>query len=296
MAEFTQEELEAEAATADTAEAPPVARDEQGRFAPAEIEDEQEEAPAAAPERTQRMVPHGALHAEREARKADRAELAAAREQLDQLKALRDRIAATRAAPVEPEAPQAEPEDPTGINHLKTRLSQLEGGFRERQTQEADQGVAQQESQILYSGLMQSEAAFRAQTPDYDQAATHLAQARARQLQMMGFQPHEVQQTIADEVLQITRAAIEQGREPAELAYQWAQTYGYSPQAKQEQAVNPMLAAIAQGQKNSRSLANGRGGATASDVNANAVAAMNDAEFEALYATAEGRRLLDAMG
>lgn len=295
MAEFTQEELEAEAATADTVEAPPVARDDQGRFAPAEIEEE-ERPVEQVQERTQKMVPHAALHAEREARKADRAELVAAREQLSQLQAIRDRIAAARAAPVEPEAPQAEPEDPTGIKHLQSRLSQLEGGFRERQTQEADQGVAQQESQILYSGLMQSEAAFRAQTPDYDAAATHLAQSRARQLQMMGFQPHEVQQTIADEVLQITRAAIEQGREPAELAYQWAQTYGYSPQAKQEQAVNPMLAAIAQGQKNSRSLSNGRGGTSASDVNANAVAAMNDAEFEALYKTPEGRRLLDAMG
>ena len=297
MADFTEEELAAEAATFDTQEAELVAsapaRDEHGRFAAAE--QLEEPAPQQQQERS-KTVPHAALHAEREGHKATRAELAAAREQLGQLQAMRERIAANRAAPAQEQvvAPKDGEEDPNGLNYLKAKVAELDGGFRDRDAREQEHGVVQQENGVLYGNLMQSEAAFRAKTPDYDAAASHLANARASQLQMMGLQPHEVQQTLAEEVLEITRAAIQQGREPAELAYEWAKTYGYAPQGAQP-AIHPTLAAIASGQK-SRSLSSGRGAAPAGDVNAQAVAAMDENEFMALYNTPEGRKLIDAMG
>lgn len=294
MAEFTEDELAAEAATADTVESAPVARDEQGRFAP--VEQIEADPVEEAPHQQQRTVPHAALHAEREGHKATKAELLAARERLSQIDALRDRLAASRATPEPQQAPVQQDDDPSGLKHLQERLAGVEATQRQRVEQEQDMGIAQQERQTLFTGLSQSEAAFRTQTPDYDQAAQHLAQARIRQLQMMGLDHADIQQTLADEVLEITRAAIQQGREPAEVAYQWAQTYGYAPQAQQQQAVNPMLAAIAQGQKQSRSLANARGGASASEVNANAAGAMSEDDFVALYSTPEGRKLIDAMG
>lgn len=326
MAEFTQEELEAEAAgfeevaqqeaqdgreQAEQAEAETVERerDEQGRFAPTAKEvlenaKEQEET-----RERPKTVPHGALHAEREGHKATRAELQQAKDQLSQLQALRDRIAAARAeqpAAVDVGAPQegadAKGDDPAALRHLANRLQQTEARLHERDTREQEYGVAQQENQVLHSSLMQSEAAFRATTPDYNDAAQHLAQARANQLQLMGMSQHEVMETLSAEVMEITRAAIEQGRDPAEVAYQWAKTYGYQPQggnaapAQKQQEANPMLAAIANGQKQSRSLNNARGGSSSAEVNANSIANMSEEEFGRLYDSPEGRKLLASIG
>jgi len=316
MVDFTQEELEAEAVTADdivpaTEEQGGQPRDESGRFAPT-AEDVGEAIEHAAQQQQQRRtVPHAALHAEREGHKATKTQLAAAQAQLQQLAELRARLSAqpAAAAPVAPAAPQApaaegaQPapqDDPNGIKHLTERMAQFEQQNRQFQAQQAEQGIASQEQTVLHNQLIQSEQEFRAATPDYDQASQHLIQARARQLTLMGLGPVEVQQHLADEVLEITRAAIEQGRSPAEVAYEWAQTYGYQSQqaapAQQPQAPNPMLAAIAQGQKQNRTLATGRGAAGADQINADAIARMDEGEFQRLYNTPQGRALIDSLG
>jgi len=313
MVDFTQEELEAEAVTADDAAPPPAAdrpRDEAGRFAPTADDIDQAVEHDAPQQQQRRTVPHAALHAEREGHKATKGQLAAAQAQLAQLAELRARLSAQPATPAALQTPpppaasqqQADApaapvgDDPHGIRHLTERINQFEQRDRQQQTQQAEQGIASQEQTVLHNQLIQSEQEFRAATPDYDQAAQHLATARSRQLAMMGLGPVEVQQTLANEVLEITRAAIEQGRSPAEVAYDWAQTYGYQPQQAQQQQPNPMLAAIAQGQRQSRTLANGRGGAGVDQVNADAIARMTEAEFDRLYATPEGKALIDAMG
>lgn len=302
MAEFTAEELEAEAAGLDPVEPTQEqqearARDEQGRFAPAE--------PQAEPEQRTRTVPHQALHQEREAHKQTRAQYQAAQEQLAQLQTIRDRVRAAQANPQPQEPTFQQPTEQDGqqqpvpgLDHLQKRLDQIEQGNRQRETREQEAGIDQQEARVLHNTLAQAEAEFRQQTPDYGDAADHLLKARARQLQIMGVPDHEILDTIREEATDITRVAIQQGRSPAEVVYDWAQTYGYQPRGQQapQQQGNAMLDAIAKGQKQGRSLSSARGGASTSDVNANAIANMGEDEFQALYATPEGKKIIDALG
>ena len=96
--EFSPEELEADAVTADTPAAEPTpadrSRDEAGRFAPTQ----QEEGGAEdAQQQQRRTVPHAALHAEREGHKSTKAQLAQAQDQLRQLSELRQRLAGAAA-------------------------------------------------------------------------------------------------------------------------------------------------------------------------------------------------------
>jgi len=305
MAEFTAEELEAEAVGQETIEPTTEqqdrARDEHGRFAPVEQQGETEQ-------RT-RTVPHQALHQERESHKGTRAELQAAREQLAQLQTIRDRIRTAQQTPApntEYQQPAQQPGDQggeqqqpvPGLDHLQRRLDQIEQGNRQRETREQEAGVDQHEARVLHNTLAQAEAEFRQQTPDYGDAADHLMRSRARQLQIMGVADHEILDTIREEAADITRVAIQQGRSPAEVVYDWAQTYGYQPKGQQapQQQGNAMLDAIARGQKQSRSLSSARGGSSVSDVNASAIANMSEDEFQALYATPEGKKIIDALG
>lgn len=293
MAEFTEEELAAAAVTADdvqqqdapqTSERP---RDDLGRFAPTQEEEVQE----GDQRQRESKVPHAALHAERENHKQTKAALQAAQEQLQRIAEMRARI--MQAKPEEPGQTQAE-DDPTGVKYLATQLEQLRGTVHQREQADQSAALESREHQVLSSQLVQSEAEFRQQTPDYDQAASYLANARAAELQMYGLQPHEIQQQLQEEVLEITRSAITMGRSPAELAYAIAKTRGYSGQ--QQNSGQAMLDAIAQGQK-SRSLSSARGGGGQADPNAAAIAAMDEAEFERLYRSdPQFRQIADRLG
>ena len=89
----------------------------------------------------------------------------------------------------------------------------------------ADNAEVQQLGAVMNS----SEAQFRETTPDYDAAINHVVQARAQELSYFGLSPAQINETIAQEATDIVRAAVQQGRNPAELAYAIAQSRGYRP-------------------------------------------------------------------
>jgi hypothetical protein len=290
MAEFTEEELAADAVTADTPEPEQQldrARDESGRFAAAEKAEEVEQ-----PEQRNRQVPHQALHAEREGHKHTRAQLEEAQTQLRTIAEMRARIIASQPAAVEPKSAE---EDPTGVAYLKERLGQVETSLHQRDQREQYTATVSQRYSTLQNTLSASEAAYEATKPDYKQAADHLINARARQLSLLGVQGQALADMIREEAADLTETAINQGRDPADLIYEYAQSYGYQPGAAQ-QGSNPTLDAIARGQK-SRSLSSARGGSGANDVNATAIAEMDEGEFAHLYNTdPKFRQLADRLG
>lgn len=314
MPEFSPEELAAEAATAETPAAvePPAQerpRDEAGRFAPAEREEGAEPAQPPAEGDRSRMVPHAALHAEREGRKADRAELAAAKARLAQIDELRQRIAAPPAAAPAPVVPsvatpsvegQAPPAEVPGLAHLQQQLDNLQ---RARDADVQHQNLAaidQHETQLITAEVHRSDAEFTARQPDYPMAVQHLVQSRARELQRYGHDAASIHQIIQDEALELSKTAIQLGMSPAEMAYQVAQDRGWAgattTQAAPQNEASRMLDAIAAGQKGSKSLGAMSGGAPASQIGADAIGQMTEAEFARLYETPEGRALIDSMG
>jgi hypothetical protein len=245
-------------------------------------------------------VPQGALHAEREKRKASEAQARQYKEQLDAIAQMRAQIANRQPA----EQQQPGDDEASQVAYLKQRLEQIEGtqnGLVQRQQAEY---VDQAERQHLAIALSSSEAEFRASKPDYDAAVSHVVNARAQELRLYGLNDVQVQQMLQQEVMDITRAAIEQQRSPAEVAYQLATLRGYRPatgQDGQQQAQQPQGAAAAQidaitaARAGSRSLGQAAGAAPPKDLNAQTIAAMTDDEFQALYSTPEGRRMIDAL-
>jgi hypothetical protein len=315
---LNDDEVAALAVTADTAPAadtPPQAdgntppasddrpRDEQGRFVP--------KTPDAAPDGEQQpedgkqpgTVPQQALHAERERRKAAEAKLAEAAPILAKIAEMR-----ARAANPQPEqAPQIDPaDDPNGVEHLKARIAQLEGRTQQQERAQQLQQVDDYEMRVLSQQATADEETFRAVQPDYDDAINYLVGARARELSAYGMDPITIQQTVREEAADIVRTALSQGKSPAELSYQIAQFRGYRPaqggqpaaQQQQQQAptnsAQATLDAIAKARAMNKTPGQGGGGAP-TELNATTIAAMSDDEFNALYATPEGRKLIDAL-
>lgn len=290
---FTDEELEAAADTLpqtdDALPAETIQRDDQGRFAPKEDAPVDEvEPPADDKPKREGTVPQGALHAEREKRKGVEAELTAAREQLNAIAEMRRQIAERQ-----PEAlPPAD--DPAALDHLRSRIEQQGQQINQFQQQRDSQAVNDAEIMQLRDVMATSEAEFRTAQPDYDSAINHVVQARAQELALYGLSQAQIHQTIAEEATDIAREAVRQGRNPAELGYQIAMSRGYRP----EQAATPsgnavaQLEAIGRGQAASKSVSAG-GSVRTQQLNAEAIASMSPEEFDALYSTAEGRKLID---
>jgi hypothetical protein len=116
-------------------------------------------------------VPQGALHAEREKRKASdaerdaaNAELASLREQLGNIQKLRDEVAARKPE----DLPAAD--DPAALDHLRRRIEETQQTVTRVTQHMDDQALGQQELAQLGGYMQQSEARFRAEKPDYDAA------------------------------------------------------------------------------------------------------------------------------
>lgn len=283
-------------------------RDEQGRFAPVE------QPIAEQPKQQTRQVPHGALHAEREAHKSTKAQLQELQSRLNGIAELRQRILTAQQAeegqPQQQQAPVQAGQQPVqteqqvqqpapGTDHLQNRLRALEQA-REQDQKRADVAtVNAHETHLITSEITRSEQEFAQATPDYPQAVNHLVGMRARELQRYGMDPMSIQETIKQEALDLARSAIQLGMSPAEMAYAVAQDRGYNPQVQQKQPSNQavqMLEAIERGQRSSKSLSSAPGAISQADLSADAVANMSEADFLRLYNTPEGRKMLDAIG
>ena len=277
-------------------------RDEKGRFVAKEGGDEGGEQPQPGEGEDGKekggTVPQGALHAERERRKAVENELKGLREQLGAIQKMREQVASRKPDDLPPA------DDPAAVEHLRKRLAEVEQQTT-RFGQERDaEALNQHELQQLGSFMHQSETAFRAQQPDYDEAINHVVNARAQELSLYGLNPAQIAQAISEEATEIVRSAVAQGRDPAELGYQIARSRGYVPKQPAQQqepaktngsgGAQAVLDAIANAQAKSKSLGSG-GGAAPNKLTAEAVAALSAEEFEAIYSTPDGRRMIDSL-
>lgn len=278
-------------------------RDEQGRFAPKTAEEGKQE-PAPGKDPGERTVEHGALHSERERRKSAEAQLKEAQDTLKRLAELRAKIGQGQDQGQQPPAPVGQQPQEETVEQLRARLGRLEQ-VETRRAQATDHArIDNYEQQQLARTLVTSEAEFAAHTPDYQEATAHLATSRARELQLYGMDPMSIQQTLAEEALEITRTAVQQGRSPAELAYEIAKMRGYQPKPGQQGgngngagngSAVAMIQAIRKGQETSKSLGSGGSAGGAGDINAQALASMSEDEFDQLYSTPEGRRLINSL-
>jgi hypothetical protein len=263
---------------------------------------------AETPPEKRRMVDYGALHEERERRKAadkEKAELARQLATITGRFSTLEELAKAAAAQTQPK-PQIPDVNSDPVAHFQAELrardekiAQFENWQRQQQ-QQAEQ--AQQINQIR-AIASQQEAEFAKETPDYQEAATYVQQARLNQLRVLRVPNPE--QAVAQEALQLAVNALQQGVNPAQMVYEYAKTVGWAPKVaaptpSQPAPAAPKPAAPAAGAKKLETVAKGQAAnASLSQLNGSAspettiesVLKMSDEEF-AKWATPENWRAM----
>lgn len=265
-----------------------------------------EAAPPSGAETKPRMVPHAALHEEREARKAAEKRAAMLEERTGLiLEALRTgTLGGAQAAPQAQTAAPALPDykaDPQAhvlgrlerTDQAVTTLAQLLMG----QQQETQQKGA---AEGAWGRARMLEDQFRAQTPDHDAAMAHLKRTRHEILAAMGVSDAmQRERQIAFELQHIAQVAAHENQNPAEMLYTMAQATGYQRAGSTPSHAAPSgdaaarIAAAAAGQRQAGALGTVRGTGPV-PLTAARLIEMSDAEFARAIATPEGRALLGA--
>lgn len=127
-------------------------------------------------------------------------------------------------------------EDPIG--HLRAKNEILERQLTEvnADRQQRQQTTAQmQQFQQLQAGVSQMEAEFAKATPDYHDAVGFMYANVAKMAEAMGYPPQQIQQTISQMAMDISVRALQQGKNPAQAAYEAARGMGYTGAKPPEQ-------------------------------------------------------------
>lgn len=236
-----------------------------------------------------KVVPLAALHEERNMRKQLQQDMA----RLRQEQAERDQRLNERLAKLFPEQePQAPNPQENGVGYIDHRIGQVEKLIKpladtiqqQREQQERAQLVSQ-----LSSRVRASEAAMRQVAPDYDDAVNHLARIRAAEMAVYGASPDQIAALLPQDMERMALTWANEGRNPAEVAYNLARARGYTPkaaqqqaqQAAQQQSAEEKITAQQRGTQAARSLGSG-GGVSKGKLTAQALASMSDEDFAKL--------------
>lgn len=246
----------AEEPKAEEPKAEPEARPDEPEFKSVRTEDKPPEG----------FVPHQAMHAEREKRKAVEARLEALEKAMEK--------------PAEAAPEYVDPlEDPEGFRKW---AEYNRNGTQERLDQQDRQFKQQQEHQQRVQELARSEAEFSAKTPDYPDALKHLEATRLAELQGMGYGQQEALAQMQKDAQGILQAAKSMNMNPAELAYFHAQRAGYK---KVEVTPDPTeaekMAALSKAQENTEGL-NSSGAPQSGQLTVKALSEMSEEELAAI--------------
>lgn len=218
----------------------PEAKPEASAEAPKAQDAKPEQQTETKDEKRQSTVPHAALH-------EARAEIKELRATISELKARpsltqEQQAALTKLQAAEQATQDAEPDflaDPKGYVDTKVAAALKKLEESDKQSKETREQIQQQQNlQSILQATAQAEQGFIKDHPDYTQALEHVRNVRKEQLQMFHPQATEQQigQILAQEEITTAYQALASQRNPAELIYSLAKTFGYSAQAKGEGA------------------------------------------------------------
>jgi hypothetical protein len=232
-----------------------------------------------------KTVPLAALHEERERRKELQRQIEDVNRRADErFNLIAQKLAASTPAPgggAEGKREMPDPEkDAVGAIRMTAEEVKVLSDFK-RQVE--TQAVQSQAIQAVFAHAARLESEFEARAPDFKSASAFLRDARAQELSALGVDPYRVQQVLGLEKLQLAQAALQQGRNPAEVIYALAKMRGYGPKtgagrAGAEEGEAAKLARIARGQEAGASLG-AASGAAPGKTGIEALLAMSDGEF-----------------
>jgi hypothetical protein len=248
-------------------------------------------------------VPHQALHAERERRKATETELGTYREKMaradERLAVLNELMSKPEAqSPKVAEQPIDPEQDPIGA--LKQSYAKI--AALEKQLTESTKNVEERESARAMVSAYQNDAArFVQEKPEFKDAYVHLMTGRHRELEAMGMtDAAERNRFIANEERQLVASAFQSRRSPAQMLYSLAVARGFSYAPPAPAPAKPDHAAkienIAKGQRQAGASLSGAGGSAGEGLTAAALADMSEEEFSAVAAKLGKSKLRQLMG
>lgn len=222
------------------------------------------------------MVPQGALHQERERRKAAEGQVQDFQRQMAELQAQIAKLTAPPPAEIVVPDPVLQPEafKKFQIDQIKERAAE-----RAAQEQQARENAAEQH---LMARVNQDVAQFRAATPDYDPAFQHAVKVRREELAFYGNTPEQIDQQIEVDVRAIVQQAYTQGKNPGELFYNYAKMRGYSPAQAAAQPAPQAAAqvqALAEAQRQTASMGTAGGPSNDGGVTIETLAKMTEAQL-----------------
>jgi hypothetical protein len=236
-----------------------------------------------------RFVPLQALQEERAEKKQLRDELRQYREWQAQL--------TQRLQQQVPANPQREVPDPQTkpleyINHVLGNMQASTAELQQwRQQQELD---SQQRSALRQyaSWATSQEREFAKSQPEYHDAYRYAAEARDKELQALGYSdPAARSGIVRSNTAEIIHNAMQQGRNPAELVWEYARARGFAPRSARTAGDAEASAKIAAGLQAAGGKLNKGGAGGEGEMSAKDLAGINDPdEFEKAWKRVFGKR------
>jgi hypothetical protein len=251
---------------------------------------EPEEKPAKDP--SERKVPHGAFHQERERRKAveksfqevnTKYEVLAARfnDMLAQIRGDGDGGGDQAATAEDDPAPDRVAEPFKYMEWLERQNAKLRDDVQGvKKTVEDGQKQTRQQQEFAkvvdHGNRLASE--FASKTPDYNDAYNFAYNKRAEQLEMAGFNADQIPGMIEQEKIAGMLTCLRNKINPGEYLYKFAISQGYKPGTTPE---SQKLEKVKEGQKKFKSLGSGGERKTIVANSAEDIVRMSDSEFKA---------------
>lgn len=228
---------------------------------------------------SERTVPHGALHEERQKRKALEKRAAEYEARMAKMERAWEE-AQKRLQPAE-DAPKAPDFDTDPAGWLKHQLETTGKTVQQlQQEREAETKLRQQQAQEqqFIARVQADEAEFTKEQPDYPEAVTWLRDKRIRMFELAGMSPQEAAQAVYGESIYYAQNAIRSGRNPGEVFYGLAREMGYSgPKPKQNDAA-ARIEKLQKGQERSSRMSSG--GESAENITLAQLAELEGEEFD----------------
>jgi hypothetical protein len=236
-----------------------------------------------------RFVPLQALQEERAEKKQLRDELRQYREWQAQLTQRLQQMPVQRDVSPLPD-PQTQPLE--YINHV---LGNMQANTAELQQwrQQQEQAAKQRSTLHQYASWATSqEREFTKTQPEYHDAYRYAAEARDKELQVLGYDDPGVRAGIVrNNTAEIINNAVQQGRNPAELVWEYARARGFTPKGARAGGDAEAAAKIAAGLQAAGGKLNKGGAGGEGEMSAKDLAGINDPdEFEKAWKRVFGTR------
>lgn len=246
-----------------------------------------------------KMVPHGALHAEREEHKKTKA---LNEETARKLAILDDRWNTLLKVSEKPAAQEEKPPNPDDdifafAKWNADQLQKVQADLAAQRQQEQQARQLSEEDQAIRHVWNAAVNEFSAKTPDYKDAATHLADLRVKQLSILGIDQATIHATIDNELKGVIQQARQNGANPAEVIYNYAKASGYAGKKPEMSDAERKVQEIDTAQQRGKTISGQPGRSSADPLTAEAIASMPQDEFKSWISKPENeRRFKQLMG